>query len=104
MASPDPEGMKQLGTVIGAAAAVFGPVGGLWIWIDSRFAKKQSVKEQILDVKNEQAFQRNIHAKLFDKLEEHTKQDAVNFQRVIEKMGDNHAEVMAALGRKEDRR
>ena len=95
MATPDPEGFGLLAKVIGAATAVVVPIGAAYKWIDSRFDKKAD--------KEEVSKHRDYIAKLFDKLEDHSRRDETLFRELMEKLGDNHAEVMTKLGDKADR-
>lgn len=94
----------MLARVIATGAAIFGPVGGLWLWIDSRFAKKHSVANQLHVVTNELSIHRSYFKDLFEKLEQHARRDEESFRHIADKMSSNHAEVLRALGDKADRR
>ena len=103
MSAPDPEGMSLLAKVIGAAVAVGTPIWGfLKLW--DKKADKHTVVTQLQEVKNEHGIQRAHIGKLFDKLEEHARQDSEQFNKLLEKMGDQHAELLTVLGRKQDRK
>jgi hypothetical protein len=49
----DLEGVRILSQVIAAGVVILGPVFGLWLWIDSRYAKKHSVATSLQTVANE---------------------------------------------------
>jgi len=102
MSAPDPESFGLLAKVIAAGTAVMAPIGWLYTKLDKK-ADKHAVNNSIHEVKLEQTHQRDIQAKLFDKLEEHAKADSDNFQRMFTKMSDNHAELLRELNRKQDR-
>ena len=102
MSAPDPEGMSLLAKVVAAGAAVAAPIGWLWAKLDGK-ADKSWVQEEVREMKDEQAHQREVQAKLFDKLDEHARQDSEQFSKLMEKMGDQHAELLRALGGKADR-
>ena len=68
MTAPDPDGIGLLGKLVGAAAAVLAPIGGAWLWIDNRFAKKHTLNSAIEDVKTELGVQRGHIAKIFDQM------------------------------------
>lgn len=70
MATPDPEGFSLLAKVVAAGAAVVAPIGGLFLWIENRYAKKHSVNSAVNDLKMELGVQRGHIAKLFDKIAE----------------------------------
>lgn len=67
---PDSDGVSLLAKLVGAAAAILAPIGGLWVWIDNRFAKKQSLNSAINEVKLELGVQRGHIAKIFDVIRE----------------------------------
>ena len=103
MSAPDPEGVSLLSRIIQSGAAILAPVGGLWLWIDSRFAKKHTVNNQLQEIKNEQGIHRGYFKDVFEKLEAHQRRDEEMFREVLGKMGDNHVELLKALGGKADR-
>ena len=53
MSAPDPESYSLLAKVIGAAAAIVAPLGGLFVFIDGRYAKSHTVRNQLQAVFNE---------------------------------------------------
>lgn len=81
----DPGLWKQIS---GWLWALLLPIGA-WAW------KKQDA---------EIGLHRGYFAKVFDKMEEHSRRDEELFRNVMEKMGDNHAEILRALGNKADRK
>ncbi len=91
MPTPDPEGMSLLGKVIAAGTALATPIVWLWTKLDKK-ADKVEVDRQ-----------RDNIGKLFEKLDEHAQADATSFQKMFERMSDNHAEVLRALSDKADR-
>lgn len=103
MSAPDPEGMSLLAKVIAAGSAVAAPIGWLYSKLDKK-ADKNSVANSFQEIKAESAIHRAHIGKLFDKLEEHARQDSEQFNKLLEKMGDQHAELLTVLGRKQDRK
>ncbi|HZR02813.1 MAG TPA: hypothetical protein VFA81_06560 [Burkholderiales bacterium] len=53
MSAPDPDSYSLLAKVLAAGAAIIAPVGGLFIWIDGRYAKSHAVKNQLQAVFSE---------------------------------------------------
>ena len=102
MSTPDPESFSLLAKVIAAGSAVLAPVGWLYTKLDKK-ADKHAVNNHVHELKLEQDHQRDVQAKLFDKLEEHALADSQNFARMFEKMSDNHSELLRELNRKQDR-
>jgi ABC-type phosphate transport system auxiliary subunit len=102
MSTPDPESFGLLAKVIAAGTALLAPVGWIYTKLDKK-ADKHTVNNHVQELKLEQTHQRDIQAKLFDKLEEHAKADSENFQRMFTKMSDNHSELLRELNRKQDR-
>ena len=103
MSAPDPEGMSLLAKVIAAGTAVAAPIGWLWAKLDKK-ADKEMVKEEIAEVKAETSRHRDHIARLFEKMEEHSRRDEEAHRTVLEKMSENHAEILRALSTKADRR
>ncbi len=67
MAAPDPEGMSLFAKVVATGAAL-APLGGFWIWLDNRFAKKHTVTSQLQAVTGELATQRGHIGKIFEQM------------------------------------
>lgn len=100
---PDAESVGLLVKVIGAASAVIVPSWAGWNWLDKRFARKHAVADSLQTLTNEQAVQRGHIAKLFDKLEEHSRRDEELAREIMGSMSANHAEILRELGHKADR-
>lgn len=77
---------------------------GWWIFNkqDKRIdAVEASLKEKT-DV-SESEKHREYIAKLFEKIDEHSRRDEALFREVLTKMGDNQSELLRELNKKEDR-
>jgi hypothetical protein len=96
-AAPDPESVSTFAKMIGAAAAIFGPIGVLWGYIDSRFAKKHTVNNQLHHVESEIAIHRGYFKDVFEKLEEHGRRDEDHFRSIELKSEERHRELMMHL-------
>ena len=73
MSTPDPEGMSLLAKVLGAAAAIVVPIWGARTWLEKRFADKVKRNEFLEFLQRYEQHcrdDREIQAKLFDKLDE----------------------------------
>lgn len=102
MDTPDPEGMTMLAKVIGAAIVVLTPVWGfLKLW--DKKADKHTVRNDLQRIESEQTLHKTYFAKAFEKMDEHTRRDEELFREVMTRMGDQHAELLRALGGKADR-
>ena len=102
MSAPDPEGFSLLSKITAAAVAIIAPVWGARTWIDHKLDKKADVTD-LEEVKRDVEGRRGVEAKLFDTIDQHSRRDEELFREVITKMGDNHSEVMSALGNKANR-
>lgn len=96
-AAPDPETVSTLTKLIGAATAIFGPIGGLWLWIDARFAKKHTVNNQLQHLEGELAIHRGYFKDVFEKLEEHSRRDEAHFTEIERNSEERHRELMMHL-------
>jgi hypothetical protein len=73
MAAPDPESYGLLGKVLAAATAVVVPIWGARTWLENRFGKKMDkddFKEFCERFDKHCDNDREIQAKLFDKIDE----------------------------------
>ena len=103
MSAPDPEGLSLLAKVLIAGTAVVTPIWGfLKLW--DKKADKHTVRNDFQRVEGEQAIHRKYFEKAFEKMEEHARRDEQLFREVMNSIGDNHAELLRELGRKEDRK
>lgn len=103
MDAPDPEGFSMLAKVAGALTIILVPAAGAWNWLDKRFARKHQVANDLQAITNEIALRRGDIKELFQNLEAHSRRDEALFRELMNKMGDNHSEIMRELGRKADR-
>lgn len=102
MPAPDPEGFSLLGKVLTAGGVVATPIIWLWTKLDKK-ADKHTVADDFHRIETEQGLHRKYFEKVFEKMDEHSRRDETLFREVMTKMGNNHAEVLTALGRKADR-
>ena len=100
------EAFVILGQVVGAAVVIGAPAFGIWKWLDHKFdgkADKAAMEDSIKEVKDEAGRHRDYIAKLFDKLEEHSRRDEELAREVLGTMSNNHVELLRELGKKADR-
>jgi hypothetical protein len=102
MAAPDPESFGLLGKLVTAGGVVAAPVIWLWTKLDKK-VDKHTLNNDLQRIEGEQGLHRQYFAKVFEKMDEHSRRDEELFREVMTKMGNNHAEVLTALGRKADR-
>lgn len=73
MAAPDPESVVLLAQVIGAGVAIGGPIWVARSWLEKRFngkVSKDDFKEYIARFDQHARDDREVQAKLFDKVDE----------------------------------
>jgi len=102
MLTPEPEGLSLLGKIGAALAPIMAVVYG-FLRLLGKKADKHVVASQYDEIRVEQGMQRQHIAKLFDKLDEHSRRDEELVREVLGAIAANHSEVLRELGRKADR-
>lgn len=91
----DGESLKMLAGVMAAGGAVIYPAWKAYDWLQGKFDKKAD--------KEEVDRHRDYFVKVFEKLDEHARNDAEHFGELKDVIHRNQAEILRELGRKADR-
>ena len=96
----DNETWKWIATSAATAAAGL----AAFVWKDTKQSIQQKAdKEDVQRIEDEQSRHRDHLAKIYEKLEQHTRRDEDHFRELFTTIAANHSEILRELGKKVDR-